>query len=147
MVSYDDGAMRDFSLDPRALFSVAAGSEGCISIDRSVPRIVVEAGAACAEVGLTVELPALAAGLNASAAVPVVHLASLALSLTPHPSYPGSSARSTGSLGFVACTSHFQRARGVVRASLSDGTSSAALPTACSNRRPDSILTGAPTPY
>ena len=66
-------------------------------------------GATCERVTVLASVPALAAGVNGSASVPLTRFAALELQVLPFPSYSGYEQTTVSSLRRLGCSSSYQR--------------------------------------
>ncbi|KAL1518511.1 hypothetical protein AB1Y20_002800 [Prymnesium parvum] len=121
LVDFSDNTQRDFSTDSRTHVEIDAADSSCARID-GINTLVVLRGATCERITVHASVPALAAGINGSASVPLTGFASLELLLLPYPSFSGYEQVTMASLRRLGCSSSYQRGQLLVTAHLSDAS-------------------------
>ena len=121
LVDFSDSTQRDFSADSRTVVEIDPADASCARVD-GINTLVVLPSAACERVTVVASVPALAAGLNSSASVPLTRFAALELQVLPFQSYSGYEQTTVGSLSRLGCSSSYQRGQLRVSARLSDAS-------------------------
>ena len=120
-VVFDDGTSVDYTSDSRVSYRLNTGDASCGTFSGN--RLTITSGATCTSAQAVVEYTSLGAStplLTATSTVSVVKATALVLSIVGYPSY--NEGQSITQLGYLQCTTTYDRATLKSRTALSDGS-------------------------